>query len=157
MNKLNKLRTEKNMYEKDIAKLINVSQNTYSQYETETLDLPLDILIKLANIFNVSIDYILGLTEIRDPYPKTKIIKSNEIFTRLREIRENYDFNQKDIAKILNKSPRGYGLNENKNNEPSTTDLKKLALFYNVSVDYILYLTDCRKPYKRTKEMEKYE
>lgn len=48
-----------------------MSQTGYSQYETETNDIPTDILKKLALFYNTSIDYLLCLTDERKPYPKS--------------------------------------------------------------------------------------
>lgn len=47
-----------------MAHLLNCSQQVYSNYELGQRDIPTDILIKLARIHNVSVDYILGLTDI---------------------------------------------------------------------------------------------
>ncbi len=75
MNRLKELRNEKKLYQKDIAHILNMSQTGYSQYETETNDIPTEILKKLATYYEVSIDYILCLTDIKEPYTKSKIIK----------------------------------------------------------------------------------
>lgn len=56
------IREDRDIKQKDIAKYLNVSQNTYSQYETGVISLTADILIKLANYYNVSIDYLLDRT-----------------------------------------------------------------------------------------------
>lgn len=69
---------------------------------------------------------------------------------RLKEIREDKDLLQKDLAKILNVSQQQYSRLETEENQLSYDGLIKLALFYNTSIDYILYLTDERKPYKRS-------
>ena len=66
--------------------------------------------------------------------------------TRIRELREDNDLMQKDIAKVLNMSQRGYSHYENDTNIPNDV-LIKLAEFYKTSVDYILYRTDIKKPY----------
>ena len=76
MNRLKELREDKDLYQKDIAKVLNMSQTGYSQYETETNDIPTEILKKLAKYYNTSIDYILYLTDERKPYPKS-IINDN--------------------------------------------------------------------------------
>lgn len=70
---------------------------------------------------------------------------------RIKEIREDRDFKHKDITKILNKSQSSYSDLENEISEPKAVDLIKLAYFYNVSVDYLLGLTDTMKPYPRKK------
>ncbi len=72
MNRLKDLREDKDMYQKDIAKILGMSQTGYSQYETETNDIPTNILKKLAIYYNTSIDYILGLTNEKKPYPRKK-------------------------------------------------------------------------------------
>ena len=72
MNRLRDLREDKDMFQKDIAKILEMSQTGYSQYETETNDIPTEILKKLALFYNTSIDYILGLTNIKKPYPRKK-------------------------------------------------------------------------------------
>lgn len=74
MNRLKELRKEKNMFQKNIASYLNMSQTGYSQYETEINDIPTDILKKLALLYNTSIDYILYLTDDKRPYAKSNII-----------------------------------------------------------------------------------
>ena len=71
MNRLKELREDKDLYQKDIAKILNMSQTGYSQYETETNDIPTDILKKLSEYYNTSIDYLLYQTDERKPYPKS--------------------------------------------------------------------------------------
>ena len=73
MNRLRELREDKDLFQKDIAKYLNMSQTGYSQYETETNDIPTEILKKLALYYNTSIDYLLYQTDERKPYPKSII------------------------------------------------------------------------------------
>lgn len=61
------LREDKDITQKEMARLLNCSQQVYSNYELGQRDIPTDILIKLAHIHNVSVDYILGLTDIQAP------------------------------------------------------------------------------------------
>jgi len=70
--------------------------------------------------------------------------------TRLKDLREDKDLYQKDIAKVLQTTQQQYSRYETEENEISTTMLVKLASFYNTSIDYILKLTDNPKPYKRS-------
>lgn len=56
------IREDNDIKQKDIAKILNVSQNTYSQYETGVISLTAEILIKLADYYKVSIDYLLDRT-----------------------------------------------------------------------------------------------
>ena len=59
---LRAIREDKDIRQKDIATYLNVSQNTYSQYETGVISLTAEILIKLSDYYNVSIDYLLDRT-----------------------------------------------------------------------------------------------
>ena len=50
--------------------MLHIKQNTYSQYEIGVLNYPVDVLIKLADFYGVSVDYLLGRTKNKTPYPK---------------------------------------------------------------------------------------
>ena len=56
------LREDSDITQAEMAKLLNCSQQVYSNYELGQRDIPTGILIKLAEVHNVSVDYILGLT-----------------------------------------------------------------------------------------------
>lgn len=71
MNRLRELREEKDLFQKDIAKILAMSQTGYSQYETETTDIPTFVLKTLAKFYNTSIDYLLYQTDKREAYPKS--------------------------------------------------------------------------------------
>ncbi len=70
------------------------------------------------------------------------------MYKRIRDLREDKDLNQTDIAKILNMSQTGYSKYETGENDIPTAVLIKLAKFYNVSTDYILELSDDPSPSK---------
>lgn len=71
------------------------------------------------------------------------------MYSRLRQLREDHDMTQVQIAKYLNMSQTGYSQYEIGRNDVPTIVLIKLSRFYKVSVDYLLNLTDEVKPYKR--------
>ena len=63
------LRVDAGLTQKQIAAQLGISQNTYSQYEIGVLKYPVDVLIKLADLYNVSLDYLVGRTGQKEPYP----------------------------------------------------------------------------------------
>lgn len=63
------LREDADLSQEQLAKLLNVSQTTYSRYETGKLDIPTQSLIKLAKYYSTSIDYLVNLTNIKTAYP----------------------------------------------------------------------------------------
>ena len=72
MNRLKGLREDKDLFQKDISKILKMSQTGYSQYETETNDISTAVLKKLAIYYDTNIDYILGLTNEIKPYKQIK-------------------------------------------------------------------------------------
>lgn len=69
-NRLRDLREDKDLKQKDIADLLNIHQTTYSDYELNRLNIPVSVLHTLADFYNVSVDYLLGRTNKKTPYPK---------------------------------------------------------------------------------------
>ena len=69
-NRLRDLREDKDMSQKEVADLLNVHQTTYSDYELSRLNIPVAALHVLADYYKVSVDYLLGRTNIKEPYPK---------------------------------------------------------------------------------------
>ena len=69
-NRLRDLREDKDLKQKDIAELLKVHQTTYSDYELGRLNIPIPTIHTLADFYNVSVDYLLGRTNTKTPYPK---------------------------------------------------------------------------------------
>ena len=70
--RLRNLREDKDLNQNEIAKLLDISQTTYSRYEGGVLDIPSLSLIKLAKFYKTSIDYLVGLTDEVKPYKREK-------------------------------------------------------------------------------------
>ena len=71
IKRLKEIREDKDLLQKDIAKYLNMTQVQYSRYETGLRLMPIDKLDKLADYYNVSIDYLLSRTDDRKPYKKS--------------------------------------------------------------------------------------
>ena len=69
---LRSIREDHDIRQKELATLLHVSQNTYSQYETGTIALTAEVLIQIADYYNCSVDYLLDRTD--DPTPCRKSI-----------------------------------------------------------------------------------
>lgn len=68
------LREDNDKYQKDIANLLGISQQYYSEYEQGNRTIPIEHLIKLAKYYNTSIDYLVELTDNNKPYTKKRDI-----------------------------------------------------------------------------------
>ncbi len=75
-NRLKEIREDRDLYQKDIAKILNITQAQYSRYETGENIITLENIYKLADFYKTSIDYLLYRTDTRKPYP-TSIIKED--------------------------------------------------------------------------------
>jgi len=70
--RLKDLREDHDFTQSELSEKLNIRQNTYSQYENGQRQLPLDILVRLTEIYRTYADYILRLTDERMPYRRTK-------------------------------------------------------------------------------------
>lgn len=66
------LREDRDLNQTQVAAMLGMSQTGYSKYETGENDIPTWALIKLAEFYNTSVDYLLGLTSEQKSYPKAK-------------------------------------------------------------------------------------
>jgi len=71
--RLRELREEIGLSQAEMAKLLGCSQQTYSRYESHTTEIPLEQLIFLADYYDTSVDYLLGITNINEPYPRKNV------------------------------------------------------------------------------------
>lgn len=69
-SRIRDLREDRDLNQTQVAKMLGMSQTGYSKYETGENDIPTWVLIKLAQFYNTSIDYLLGQTNESKPYPK---------------------------------------------------------------------------------------
>ncbi len=68
--RIRNLREDRDLTQNQISKFLNISQVAYSYYEINKRSIPLDLLTKLADFYNTSVDYILFRTNETKPYPK---------------------------------------------------------------------------------------
>ena len=70
--RLRELREDQDLTQQAVADYLHIRQNTYSQYETGQRQLPLELLVALAVYYHTSTEYILELTDQREPYPQKR-------------------------------------------------------------------------------------
>ncbi len=68
--RLRDIREDRDLNQQAVARMLHVSQATYSRYESGALDIPSAALMALADFYNTSVDYLLGRTDEPLPYPK---------------------------------------------------------------------------------------
>ena len=70
IRRLKDIREDNDLKQSDIAKILNIPQQNYSRYELGDVSIPIDRLDILATYYNTSIDYLVGRTDVKKPYPK---------------------------------------------------------------------------------------
>lgn len=65
------LREDRDFTQQQLAAYLQIHQTTYSSYELGKLGVPVDVLVRLADFYNVSVDYLFGRTDVQTPYPKS--------------------------------------------------------------------------------------
>ena len=102
MTNLEKLRDEKDLLKKDVAKLVGVVESVYSEWENEKLSISTKRLYQLANLFEVSIDYMVGISAERIYIKNDNEIDIKLVSSRLKEIRKSLNMTMRDLASKFN-------------------------------------------------------
>ncbi len=91
MTRLNHLREDADMRQKELAAILNVKPSAVSKYENGITMPPIPTVIQIADIFHVSVDYLLGLSSVKNPYSADSFTpKEAEIIAKYRKLtREN--------------------------------------------------------------------
>ena len=138
VKRLRETRENLDLKQIDLTDLFGVTYSTISGWETGKDTIPLKQLIKYANKYNYSLDYLLGLTDKNIEYKDLKI-NLNTLATNLRKKRKQYGKTQQQIADIINTSQSSYAHYENARNLMPLSFLYNLSKIYNdLSVDEML-------------------
>ena len=68
--RIRNLREDSDLTQMELGKLLHISQRAYSHYEAGTRDIPIEVLIGLADIYKVNVDYLLHRTDVKEMLPK---------------------------------------------------------------------------------------
>lgn len=99
--KLKDIREDHDITQEDMAKYLNIPRSTYSMWEIGISIIPIPYLCELSDYFNLSLDYILGLTNNRNKKNLIKGFDINTLGNNLKEIRLKNKLSQENIADIL--------------------------------------------------------
>jgi len=134
--RLNELREERNLFQKDVAKLLNTSRSNYSTWELNTKFIPLKHLNNYCNIFNVSMDYVFYLSNSRgNTINKTYKLNKKIIAENLKKFISERNITQVELAKLLNTTQSTISSYVNGKTLIITSFLYQIAKEYNLSMD----------------------
>lgn len=133
--RLLELREYNFLLQKDIAKILGIDRSTYSTWETNLKIIPLKHLNTLSNYYNVSMDYILGLTAKKIKYKKEERLDKQIIGNNIRKLRADNNLTLRDLAKILNTTSSTISAYETGKTLLLTAFAIEIAKKYHISID----------------------
>lgn len=131
------LREEKDLTQEDIGKILNVSRVAISQWETNKEIIPLEKLNAYANYFNVSLDYIVQISNVKEYKIINKSLDYRIVGKRLLYIRHKFGLTQKELANNLNTTHSTISAYETGKTLILTVFAYQICVKYNVSMDWL--------------------
>ena len=137
-DKIKELRDELELTQNDIAKKLSVKRSTYSLWEINKNTIPISYLNAISNLFNVNIDYLVDLSDIKYLEFKKVEINRKELGKKIRNARKSIKYSQKELAKKLNTTQSVISAYENGQTKITTLFLVEIAKLTNKSLNWFL-------------------
>lgn len=141
ITRIKDIREDNDLTQEQMAKILNVSRSAYSLWEIGVSIIPLNYLSDFADYFNLSIDYVLGLTNNRN----TKIVKGidfQKLGDNIRILRIKNNLSQLELSKKLNVTQACIVRWEKAQIKITLSNLYKIATLFNISINDL-----CNKTY----------
>ncbi|MDO5569523.1 MAG: helix-turn-helix transcriptional regulator [bacterium] len=140
--RLEALRDDRDLLKKDVAKILGVVESVYSEWENNKLSIPTKRLYQLAELFEVNIDYIVGISDIKIVIKTNRGIDLKIVSARLKEIRKSLNLTMRDLADKFNTTSSAISNYENSKYLILSPFLIELCKFSNYSIDWVLGRTE---------------
>lgn len=131
------IREDSDLTQTEIASILQVNRSAYSLWELGINTIPLNKLNEFCNFFNLSLDYILEITDVKNYTLVNKNINKVILSKRLKEIRKKERKTQEEIARLLNTTHSTWSAYENNKVLIPTIFIWKFAKEYNCSIDWL--------------------
>lgn len=133
------IRKVNNYSQTNIAKILGITQRTYSKYETGELSLKIEQLATLSNFYKLTTDYILGIASDSPKLTVDRKFSYDELIKKLRYLRFENNYSQKELADLVNCSPSLISMFERKKSGVQLDMLILLAKVYNKTIDELIF------------------
>ena len=138
IERLKTIRIEKNLTQANIAEILNVKRGTYASWECKSDIIPTKQIYKLAEYYQLSCDYILGLSNNNKNIYANKEINLKEIGENIKKIRLNNQLSQAKFAESININQSTLWAYEKGKTLITTTTLIEINKVYHIKIDEIL-------------------
>lgn len=136
--RLKELRNYEGYTQQDVANLLNVKRATYAGWETGKDIIPLKHIYKIANYYQVNIDYIVGITDKEERIKCKNEIDYDFVAKNIRDFRKKEHLTQKDVSKVLNTTQSNIHKYETGKCLITTIYAIEFAKYYGYSLDQLL-------------------
>ncbi len=137
-NNIKFCRKEKGLTQEQLGNKLGVDRSTVTGWENGYDSIPLKRLIEFCNLYNYSVDFVLGISNDKKFYYNKINTNKEKIAQKLKIIRTNLKFTKKELAEDCNIDRTTYGLYENGRYIINTITLYIICVKYKVSADWIL-------------------
>ena len=131
------IREDNDLTQTDIARLLGVNRSAYSLWELGINTIPFSNLVKFCNHFNLSLDYVLGISSVKKYTLVNENIDIKILGERLKFIRKKERKTQEEIARLLNTTHSTWSAYENSKVLIPTIFIWKFAVEYKCSIDWL--------------------
>ena len=133
------IRKVNNYSQTNIAQILGVTQRTYSKYETGELSLKVEQLATLSNFYKLTTDYILGIANDSPKLKTNRKFDYDQLIRKLRFLRFENNYSQKDLANLLNCSASLISMFERQKSGVQLDMLILLSKVYNKTLDELIF------------------
>ena len=135
--RLNEIREDNSLSQRDLASILNISKSTYARWETQEQIIPLNRLVDFCNYFKVSMDYALNLSNENKYKKPISSLDRKLIGNNIKLIRKKFSLTQQNLADLLNTSHSTISAYEAGKTLILTIFAYQICLKYNISLDWL--------------------
>ena len=144
LKKFHDIRVDNDLSQKEMSKLLQISEDVYSNYENGRTIMPTEIAVRFANYFKLSWDYLLNITDNKR-LNCDKSFNADETAKKLLQFRKREKMSQEQIAELLNIPQRTYSSYEHNDRAIPLEFLFNITLKFGISLDYLTGRTEKSK------------
>lgn len=131
------LRIDNDLTQEQISNKLNINRRTYADYENLVNETPLDIFVKIACIYNVSLEYLAGLTNVSSPTFSLSSYSYEKVLSNIIRLREKHSLTLEKLANKIHCSTNTLCQYETGKRKIPLQTLIQLANIYEISLDEI--------------------
>ena len=136
--RLKDLREDNFWTQEQVAQKLKIVRRTYAEYELKNNMIPINLLYDLAVLYQVSIQYLCGLTNYKDPYGEFMPYDKSKFLSNLKNLREQHGYTQAELGQKLSCGQDTISLYESGSRNIPIDILILLSKLYKIPIDYLL-------------------